>query len=162
MKNTIKLNETQLRKIIAESVKKVLQESDYKTYLWAAQQAKAKGDEARAQKFFNYAQQLYSQEFGSRNGEDTQIGLGGKPNNYGAVFGSNTLGVSPRQSGNETVDGEYRVTQYGSPSNMNRSDMMNTMRNQYPKSAQQYSNAENELSDFRNGNYVYNNGWKRK
>ena len=161
MKNTVKLNEAQLREIIAESVKKVLQESDYKTYLWAAQQAKAKGDEARAQKFFNYAQQLYSQEFGNTNGEGTQIRLGGRPGNYGACFGSDTLSVSPRQSGNETVDGEYKVTQYGSQSNMNRSDMMGTMRNQYPKSAQRYSNAENELSDFRNGKYTYNNGWKR-
>ena len=41
-KKTVKINESALRKIVAESVKKVLQEIDYKTYLWGRSASQGK------------------------------------------------------------------------------------------------------------------------
>jgi hypothetical protein len=62
----IKLTESKLKQIVAESVKNILTELDWKTYANAARKEK---DPDRAKKFRERAAEIFNQEFGY-NGDD--------------------------------------------------------------------------------------------
>ena len=66
-KKTIKMNEAQLREMIAESVKNVLSELDWKTYTNAAKKAKKKFQVAR-NKGQDFNDKEYNKRFRQGNG----------------------------------------------------------------------------------------------
>lgn len=63
MKQAVKLNEEQLRKVVAESVQKILNELDWKTYANAARKAKLKGDD-REDAFADAARNRFNKDYG--------------------------------------------------------------------------------------------------
>lgn len=66
-KNVIKLTEGELKKIITESVKKVISELDWKTYDSAMRKAAQRGEWDRAGKFGGASRSAFNRDFGTKN-----------------------------------------------------------------------------------------------
>ena len=64
MKQMVKLNEAQLRKVVSESVQKVLNELDWKTYANAMRKANARGEYKRASTFGDAADSAFDDKYG--------------------------------------------------------------------------------------------------
>ena len=105
-KNTIQLNESQLRQIVAESVKKILSELDWKTYANAAKKAESMGD-PRASTFQQAAKKEFDRAYGYSGEDETEYGkynpenfvgirrdlsgLHAHENDSGRMFGGNSV-----------------------------------------------------------------------
>ena len=170
MKRTI--NEAQLKAIVAESVKRVLGEMDWKTYQWAADERKRRNDDVFANRenspyyekykktlpFLRHkdSQRAAADAFNKEYGMDdyTYDGKGGV--DYRTVRMDDSDGI---------VDGEYR---YFTPDgrcgthdiawgryNLDTKD--DITRNAYQR-------ANDEVNNYRNGNYTYvkGKGWELK
>lgn len=64
-KNRIRLSESQLHKVIKESVKNVLNELDWGTYDSAMRKAAARGDYERAGRFGSASRDAYNRDYGT-------------------------------------------------------------------------------------------------
>lgn len=69
MKRTIRLTESDLHKVISESVRQYLTELDWKTYMNAARKRRDQGNDDAAGELEKYAQQVFHQQHG-KNGSD--------------------------------------------------------------------------------------------
>lgn len=118
-KNTIQLNEPQLREIVAESVKKVLSEIDWKTYANAAKKSDERGRKAKddrkwddASKNFNRAKNFKDAALNSFNDAHGALGIDGGPESNSAwIYGMNNL------DNNWTSDGATTSLYSLSPNN---------------------------------------------
>jgi hypothetical protein len=66
-KKIIRLTESDLHRIVKESVNKVLTEMDWKTYRSAGDKAAQRGDKDRASDFYNYSNRKLEDEYGLHN-----------------------------------------------------------------------------------------------
>ena len=182
-KNKIKLGESQLRKIVAESVKKVLSEIDWKTYANAAnKRRKQYRDEIkngidsdkwdRAQELDNAASRALSDKFGKnlKTWGDNWNGETGDRHVMDAdapwTTGTNAMGPEPtgyyytsskdrnwRNGSDEYQNGDYDL--YG--------DIPLDFKNQSEEDKQN-NNIGREIDNFTHDRYAYDNekGWHLK
>ena len=61
----IRLTESELNQIVAESVKEVLSELDWKTYMNAARKSAQRGNNKRAERFEDYADDQFKEKHGA-------------------------------------------------------------------------------------------------
>ena len=170
MKNTVKLNEAQLTKIVAENVKKVLSEIDWKTYANASK--KTNGD--RSKEFKRAAVDAFNDEF-SHNG------FGQDPKSL-APFNNGTYDMtdfdpsdgattrlvngisSPYGESSDDIrykigDGNYE--ELGNPEDVEQSRYHGKCS---PESLSARDRGNKEIMDYMSGNYTYDNekGWHLK
>lgn len=166
-KQTIRLSEAQLHRVIKESVNKVLSELDWKTYANAARKSKERGDSFdRYYNFGKAANDAFNDEYVGDYKHDT---LGDKlrgnksprfdaffhPNRdkfaYGAVTGYNKGGDKIFATEKGTYHSHNGLQKPGS-----------FFRNK--EVADAFEKANDELFDYENGNYEYQKGkgWKMK
>lgn len=150
-KNTIRLTESELKNIINDSIKNIISELDYKTYINAYKKAEKNGD-ARAKKFFDAA----SDEFNKQYGFDDEEG----------IFYMDDF---------EHSDGEHSATwwhfpngnrQY-SPDNVHDFDKLSRpakLRQKRKDLPQRVKQGEREYANYIKGNYEYtkDKGWDFK
>ena len=178
-----KLDENKLRRVIKESVKKVISELDWKTYANAANKSLERGNTSywkdkgenpnsaigkavdargRAQRFGNAAKNAFNRDYGYQNGEIwdddfSDVRLGGDFD-ASEEFGPHVVGRKDKG--------------YGNPAKFERGWDDNKMRHSTPEdffgdnvdAAQSYRNADAELRNYYKGNYRYSkgDGWKLK
>ena len=174
-KQVIKINESQIRKIVAESVRNVLSEIDWKTYANAAkkrlQQYKDSGRQDN-EKFDKYweLQKAANQAF-----DDDYVGL----------MKYDTMGDKMKGKHSPKFDAKLDLSRedmpYSSVQGYNKSGdkLFSTKKGTYhsskgittPKNffkdaevSDAYTKANDELWDYHNGNYAYDNekGWHLK
>ena len=182
-KKLIRLTESDLHKIVKESVNKVLTELDWKTYANAERAArgrdtsywrergyeprhdavsKAADSRFRAGRFANAAKDAFNRDYGYKNGhlwddDYAEVKLGG---DFDA-----TEEFSPHAVG-------YRSKGYGNPKKYEFGRDNDTFRKTTPEEFYQgnkdasdaYRNADNEIRNWRSGNYDYKegDGWQLK
>ena len=178
-KNTIKLNESQLRKMIKES----LNELDWKTYANAAKKAQEwrnenpfKYDRNRGIHFDSAAQKRFNQQHGIENLPD----YGGERGN----INFNSFHGEPEISGSRNHDfgdgggpfdlkhNVYHMSKkYGKDGSYGRTRMWDHPHETTPEDfyddeemAKKFRDAEQDVDDFKNGNYEYtpDKGWHLK
>ena len=170
MKQTIRLTESELRKMISESVKGAINELDWKTYMNAAKKAydSAENDdeEDRAWKFADTAEKAFNRDYGYVEPDDNLEYYGQKANQD--ISGAN---FTPR--------GQYGVgmgswtplkAQMHSVRNIGRGETNNSMINPNSKmkpsknTIDAYQRAEDEMEKYANGKYNYKKGkgWQLK
>ena len=186
-KNTISINESQLRDMIAESVKKVLSELDWKTYANAAKKANKKFNSYGKKYSKDFSDKEYSKRFHQGNDfEDAAENAFNKEygynrddatkDRYGMQKNGLSLHVDPKykgaistfmQKGGDERREEYdtwpdlHVVGYTWPESHNDSD------SDYQCSPQAVSardRGNQEVKDYMAGNYKYKKGkgWQLK
>lgn len=161
-KKLIRLTESDLHRIIKESVNNILTELDWKTYTNSSKKSYDNDDYDRAEKFADAATKSFNKDFGYEEFDDNLNYYGEKakqhvnghiyPNGNGQVgMGSHTPKVSSMHSV-KSVNKDY--TDFNPKSKMKPS--LNTIN--------KYNSANNEMDDFYNGNYEYQKGkgWAKK
>lgn len=182
-KNTVKLNESQLKKIIAESVKNVLSELDWKTYANARDKARERGEHKRAMKFGNAADNAFNDEFAYADKYGDKYGEG---NVHGDTF-MNTVNANSKPNGFKSPSHSIRHLS-GDLSNekpynyddtkafglMDKYDEEGRYKRVKNPSLKKFFNdseqekafrrASKEMDDYVSGNYTYDNenGWHLK
>lgn len=78
----IKLTESKLKQIVAESVKEVLSELDWKTTMNASRKAAENGDDERARRFETYADQQFNKKHGGYDAHETNGKAFGEDGRY--------------------------------------------------------------------------------
>ena len=181
--NTIKLNEGQLKKIVAESVQKVLSELDWKTYANAANKAldrgyidywrekgvnfphavdKAANERLRAERFGDAAKDAFNHDYGYKKG-----------NTFDDDYASVKLGGyfdATEEYGPHVVG--FRSKGYGNPAKYERGWNRYTLKKETPEeffqdnpdAAQSFRNSDAEVKNYEKGNYAYDSdkGWHLK
>ena len=173
--STIRLNEAKFNQLVSESVKKVLSELDWKTYANASKEARKRARNGenpqknlkRSIEFNDMANSVFDAEYVGNLKYDT--------------FGDKIRGKrSPKFSARFDATAGSRMP-YGALKGYNKGgdEMFSTQRGSYHSSiggtkpsqffknrevADQYEKANNELWDYAEGNYDYENGvgWKKK
>ena len=172
MKQTIKLTESDLHRIVKESVNKVLTEMDYKTYLDASIEARKRGDmdywrekgvkgapnlfnkaskyRHMSNRFSQAARDAFNRDYGYGNGRSGVDGyqgveLGGGNTGYGK-------GLRPQ---GKRVDG-YKTNTYDSAYDEVESPEEFFQGNQDASDA--YRKAVGEFNNWKDGNYEYQKG----
>ena len=122
MKKLIRLTEGDLHRIISNSVKRALQEMDYKTYLNAGDEARKRGsigyqrekgvegldnqliagrrERERAHAFDDAARQAFNRDYGYQDDKNF-VGMGGDPDAT-EEFGPHAIGLKDKGYGNPT------------------------------------------------------------
>lgn len=176
------ITESQLRNIIAESVKNVLSELDWKTYANAGKRALERGD-VRAHKFRNAANDAFNDEFAYQGDEDSEYYA---PNVRGDVY-LNRIEAQNNDYPSHTIhhlyDYDSNKQEYTNPRNYDNTKAFGLM-DKYDKSGRYkriwnpslkrffndpeqekaYKRASKEMDDYLMGNYEYDNekGWHLK
>ena len=183
-KNTIRLTESELKNIIAESVKNVISELDWKTYANAAKKAYNKGED-RYRDFQKAAEDEFQKTHGhyveTDNGGFEDVHLSAHPGERGSVVANQQILSNSPYAKPVTRNYAYRTgggnqvafTHSGSnevPNAHSKLHNNGTSKQAYTqhfggnnmKSA--YEKADNEAENYYNNNYEYNkgNGWKLK
>ena len=182
----IRLTEQDLHRIVKESVNKVLTELDWKTYASAGKKAGkggsidmqrelnpsgkpnqwlkgAVGAKHRADKFYQQARKQFNTDYGYQNGErynnDGSVGLGGSFTSS-EEFGPHAVGYRDKGYG-EPYEYEYG-RRYNGYAGTDMSPEEFYQGNE--DAARAYRNADDEIRNWKKGNYVYQNGdgWKLK
>jgi hypothetical protein len=170
---TANLTENKLRGIISESVRQALNELDWKTYASAGDEAQRRSMEGpetydnlgdrirykmkyanRASGLHNAATSRFNQDFGYNDGNN-QVKMGGD-------FDS-TEEFAPHAKG-------LKSKGYGNPMSYEHGWNNHKLTHQTPQeffdnddAANAYSRADDELRNYRRGNYSYNDGkWESK
>lgn len=177
--NTIKLNEAQLKQVIAESVKNVLSELDWKTYVNARDKARERGEHKRAMKFGNAADNAFNDEFAYADKYGDKYGEGSV---YGDTF-MNTVNASSKSNGFESPSHTIRHLSGEKPYNYDNTKAFGLMdkydeegrykrvknpslKKFFNDSEQEkaFRRASKEMDDYVSGNYTYDNenGWRLK
>ena len=186
MKNVIKMNESQLHRIIAESVKRVISEMDeldWKTYMNAYEKAKQRGD-LRADKFFSKARHEFNDQYGTGNDPNGDQII--QMNNSNSIWGlergedgvTNNVQMDYDDWNNDgTKHSRYRASQtdrrgdeelYGISREKGKNNSLGwtptrDIRHFSPDMQNKLKNASNEFDDYKEGRYKYDKqgGWKR-
>lgn len=175
MKDTVKLNESQLRKIVAESVKNILSEIDWKTYVNARDKARERGEHERAMRFGNAADDAFNDEYAH---EDKY----GEGSVRGDTF-MNTVRADSKSNGFKSPSHSIRHISNDNPYNYDDTKAFGLM-DKYDKEGrykrvknpslkrffndkdqeQAFKRASKEMDDYTSGNYDYDGekGWHLK
>ena len=170
MKNTVKLNESQLRKIVAESLNNILSEVDWKTYANASK--KTSGDKSK--KFSRAAVDSFNDEFSHNGfGQDSKS-LAPFNNgtydmtNFDPSDGATTRLVNGISSpyGESSDDIQYKIgdgnyEELGNPEDVEQSRYHGKCS---PESLSARDRGNKEIRDYMSGNYAYDDekGWYLK
>ena len=189
-KQIIRLTESDLHQMVKESVNKILAELDWKTYASAADKARERGnvsywrekgdnspkgsdgywnmvgkasdERLRSDRFGDAAKDAFNRDFGYQQGKPydndyQRVGMGGD-------FGS-TEEFSPHAVG-------YRSKGYGNPKKYEFGRDNDTFKSVEPEeffngnddAAKAYHNANDEIKNWKKGNYDYQKGkgWQKK
>lgn len=131
MKRTIRLTESDLHRVITESVKQYITELNWKTYMSAAQKRKGQGDYKKAGELSDYANQQFRDQYDINNAEEHENG--------------------GKQTGNVIHNGRTRVNFNGGRVGMYQFD--NTGAERYhQKSVGQYQSDQDEIGNDFQGN----------
>ncbi len=183
MKKQVKLNEAQLRKIVAESVNKVLSELDWKTYANAGKKAADRGQYGRSMKFGNAANSAFNDKFAYQGDEESEYNA---PNVRGDIF-LNRVEAQNNDYPSHTIQRLYNYDndkqEYSNPQNYDNTKAFGLMdkydeNGRYkriwnpslkrffnnPEQEKAYRTASKEMDDYVMGNYAYDKekGWHLK
>lgn len=182
--NRIRLSESQLHKVIKESVKNILSELNYKTLANAEKEARKRGEKSywaekgvgfpenvskaamsriRADRFGKAAKDAFNRDYGYKTGDVwdsegyAEVGLGGDFNST-EEFAPHAVGYRSKGYGNPAKY-EHRWSDY-SMKHMEPEEFFNTN----PDAAKAYRNADTEWKNYKKGNYDYQKGkgWAKK
>ena len=183
MKQTVKLNESQLRQMVAESVKNVLSELDWKTYANARKKAADKGQYDRSRKFGNAADSAFNDKFGYQGDEESEYYA---PNVRGNAFLHRVEAQNndyPSHTIQHLYDYDNDKQEYSNPQNYDSTKALGIMdkydeHGRYkriwnpslkrffnnPEQEKAYRTESKEMDDYVMGNYDYDNekGWQLK
>ncbi len=182
-KKLIRLTESDLHRIVKESVNKVLTELDWKTYANAEKAArgrdtsywrekgyeprhdaivKAADSRMRASRFADAAKDAFNRDYGYKNGERWDDDYAEAK--FGGDFDSSQE-FAPHAVG-------YRSKGWGNPKKYEFGTDNDTLQSVTPEefyqgnedAANAYHNADNEIKNWKKGNYDYQNGkgWQLK
>lgn len=182
-RNRIKLSESQLHRVIEESVKNILSELDYKTYANAAKKSlerantaywKDRGDtpnsairkavdaRLRSKRFGNAAKDTFNRDYGYQNGymwddDFADVKLGGDFES-GEEFAPHVVGHKSKGYGNPAKFEHYW------DDNKHRRSTPEEFFGDNTDAAQAYNDADTEFSNYRRGKYQYDKGkgWNLK
>lgn len=181
-KQTVKLNEAQLRQIVAESVKNILSELDWKTYANARHKAADKGQYNRSLKFGNAAEKEFNDKYAFQGDEESEYAA---PNVRGDIF-LNRVEAKSDSYPSHTLMRMYDYDGKGNYSNPHDYDstkafglldkyddegrykrVKNPSLKRFFNNTEQekaYRNASKEMDDYVMGNYDYDKekGWHVK
>lgn len=172
MKQTIRLTESQLRNAIRQMIKEALNETDYKTALWAAKERMKRYDQTHDKKDFE-------QGYNDYRAADERF-----RDKYVTPYQYDTLGDKMRGKHSSTFDvrfngGSEDPTHSLRAYNKGGDKLEQSEKNNYHSSkgyttpskffrdkdvADAYQKASDELWDYSDGKYEYvkGNGWQRK
>ena len=177
MKQTIRINESQLRRMVAESVKNVLNEIDWKTYQNAAKKARERGDN-RQSKFMSAAADAFNDEYGwgEEGFYDPKVHYDGM--HLRATNNDPTQHTMERMYDYDSENGTYsNPRNYDSTKAFGLFDkydkdgrykrVWNPSLSRYfedPEQEKAYRRASKEMDDYKTGKYVYDKekGWHLK
>lgn len=191
MKQTIRLNESELKRIIDESVKGVINELDWKTYMSAAQKRKEQGNYKKAGDLSDYANQQFGKQYDINNAEEHERGGKGTGNviHNGRTrvnFNGGRVGMYQYDNTGAERYHQKSVGQYQSDQDEIGNDFQGNTQNDYSKNIRPYdeprqtrnqrylpmsNNFRNKLNtmtkdmfDFYNGKskYVKGQGWQNE
>lgn len=181
MKRTIRLRESDLHKVIKESVKQCLTELDWKTYQNARRKANERGEYDRAMRFGNASDKSFNDEFAYQGDEESPYF---EPNVRGDTFTNKIIANSERHGFESPSHTLYHTrNKGGKPYDYDGTKAFGVM-DKYDKekryrrainpslkrffgNAEQedaYRRASKEMDDYVDGNYEYvkGEGWKLK
>lgn len=181
MKRTIKLSESDLHRVIAESVRQCLTELDWKTYQNARRKANERGEYDRAMRFGNASDKAFNDEFAYQGDEESPYF---EPNVRGDTFMNKIIANSERHGFESPSHTLYHTrNKGGKPYDYDTTKAFGIM-DKYDKekryrrtinpslkrffgNAEQedaYRRASKEMDDYVDGNYEYvkGEGWKLK
>ena len=172
MKQTIRLTESQLRNAIRQMIKEALNETDYKTALWAAKERMKRYDQTHDKKDFE-------QGYNDYRAADERF-----RDKYVTPYQYDTMGDKMRGKHSSTFDvrfnsGSEDPTHSLRAYNKGGDKLEQSEKNNYHSSkgyttpskffrdkdvADAYQKASDELWDYSDGKYEYvkGNGWQRK
>ena len=185
MKQKIRINESTLRKIVAESVKRTLNEIDWKTYANAGKKAGHGGDistqremnpqgtpsqwfhdavnsRQRAKMFYDKAKEQFNQDYGYTNGKRydndySSVELGGDFT-ASCEFAPHIRGYKSKGYGEPYKYEHGRRYDGYAGQDMSPEEFFQGDDN----AIQSHSKASEEWDNYKKGNYEYDNGWKLK
>jgi hypothetical protein len=180
-KNVIRINEAQLKEIVAESVKQCLTELDWKTYQNARRKSQERGEYDRALRFGNASDKAFNDKFAYQGDEESPYF---EPNVRGDTFSNKVIAHSERhgfdsqshtlyhQRNKDGIPYDYDSTKaFGIMDKYDKEGRYRRMKNPSLKrffgNAEQedaYRRASKEMDDYIDGNYEYvkGDGWKIK
>lgn len=154
-KRTIKLTESELKQVITESVKKVISELDYKTYLNAAKKRYQQGKNMQGSELQRYGEEQFNKQYGKRR--LNRIGDRSEIETTGLYNGNVRTTYSGRPGDYKEVDDKGRVNYYKTDPNAQQ-----IYQTDYNLQDPQLKSAHDEYQNYQNDNYEYDNGWKLK
>ena len=172
------INESDLKNMVCEAVRRIMNEIDWKTYANARAKALERGESLRANKFGSAAWKGFNDEFGLNHGTSelprvhgdtyTQSVEGESAPNGFESPSHTVVGMQDKETGEEynydrtkaffnhdPRDHENRYARVKNPS-------LRRFFNNDKQAIDAYNRANKEMSDYRNGRYQYDNGWKLK
>ena len=183
MKRTIRLNESELKRMIAESVKGAINELDWKTYASASDKARQRGisywrdkgetgphnlltkatsSQYRADRFADTARDAFNRNFGYQQGKPydddyERVAMGGDFRST-EEFGPHAVGYKSKGWGNP------KKYEFGRDSDTLKSMSPEEFYQDDAGAAQAFKNADAEVKNYRRGNYNYQKGkgWQLK
>lgn len=207
-KNVVRLTESQLKAMVAESVRKALSELDWKTANWASNERARRNDDVEVNRWNSPYAEKYAKMGGgnlyngiekgesaafnsavaSKKSFDNQYSLNGTNKRVNLTYqspqyqyGTGKAGVFAQTSNNGQI-----VTAHTPPTDRNAQDsqfrlnvsdghfdhrnyrgadkntVMQSLSKVNPDIAKRFNDAYNEVENYNNGNYYYDNGWKLK
>lgn len=143
----VKLTENKLKQIVAESVKKVLNEMDWQTYMNAARKRKEQGKMNNAQDLENMSNQRFNQKHGRNYNGDV---INGNVSMNGGYIEGNIKPRGKESASKDRYDVRKGNTDYSYDGNLRGGyDYERTM-----------DTAKNDLEGYYNGKQTYSrNGW---
>lgn len=181
-KNRVRLTESDLHRIIKESVKKVLSEADWKTFANAEKEARKRGDmsywreqgetdpkallnkavdsRARAGRFGQYAKEKFNKEHGYKNGDMwdddfASVKMGG---DFDATeeFAPHAIGLRSKGYGNP------KKYEFGRDNDTFQKVSPEEFFQGNDDAAQAFKKANDEVKNWKSGKskYVKGKGWK--
>ena len=182
MKQTIKLKESEFKRLITESVKGVINELDWKTYQHAAKKAHLKSLDN-----YGYGQPNYdedkSSEYIRKSSNFSKAAEDAFNKEYGYDDGRYHLGLNSRRQGSSTIAPGGGTFPYYDVSDISAGDRNDTYkwggrtfekglplkydfhRSTTPKNVvDKFDSANDELDNYKRGNYEYikGKGWQMK
>ena len=182
MKQRIRLTESDLHRIVKESVNKVLTELDWKTYQNAAKKAHLKALDDYDYGMPNYDKDK-SSEYIRKSNNFSKAAEDSFNKEHGYDDGRYHLGLNSRRQGSSTIAPGGGMFPYYDTSEINASDRTDTYkwggrtyekglpleydfyRHNTPKNVvDKFDSANAELDNYKRGNYEYKKGqgWKLK
>lgn len=172
-KNTIRLTESELKKVISESVKQIISELDWKTKQWAADERMKRDDDVfnngQNSPYYNKYQkrdftgQQHSNQLEAAREFNKRYGLNDYESSYKSPDGTSTS----REVGMNSLgdlDATYATTKQTGKRNGEYGWHTLDTGNQYrfdtddARTRNAYNRAKDEFNKYKNGNYQYTKG----